>query len=152
MCIYPVQAAEWDVNRERKEVLDHFLKSLNKFLLVPLDLLRFKAQKDSHSDAEHEALHFRVHEHGRVALQPVSDGAAHLLLDHRDVVLQSIPRESLEDRLQHKRTRSQTRFKLKRVKLSRSQGCQVGQNKHLKSALVYKQVDISLITLTLHEL
>lgn len=102
--IYPIQPAERDVNWEGKKVPDHFLKSLNEFLFVPFDLLRFEAQEDSHGDAEHEALDLRVHQHGRVALEPLSDRAPDLLLDHRDVVLQSIPRERLLDRLKQTHT------------------------------------------------
>lgn len=60
ICTYSVQSTERDINGQREEILDHFLKSFHQLLLICLDLLWLEAQQNPHGYAEHQTLHLWV--------------------------------------------------------------------------------------------
>lgn len=97
---YPVQSTERHIDRQREQILDHLLKSFHQLLLICPDLVWFKAQQDPHGDTEHQPLHLQVDQHAGVPLQPLLHSGPHLLLDDRDVELQSLPGEGTHDGLE----------------------------------------------------
>lgn len=97
---YPVQSTERHIDRQRKQILDHFLESFHQLLLVRLNLLQLEAQQDPHGYAEHQPLHLWVDQYAGVPRQPLLHSSTHLLLDDGDVELQSFSGERPHDGLE----------------------------------------------------